>query len=141
MSQLNQTELERVVDAVADALGVDTGTCSEVTFERAIKAAQKALKPPVVLRKASEIPRGGFFRKKTGTYVYMRISAAAVRFHKLDENTVYGVCFNGNVADVPADKEVAVCTLAEFQENIDDDEAWHRAIGARDEDEFDDLDK
>jgi hypothetical protein len=64
-----------------------------------------------------------------------------VRFHKLDENTVYGVCFNGNMADVPADKEVVACTLADFQENIDDDEAWHCMIGARRDDDYDDLDK
>lgn len=34
---------EAVVDAVAEALGVDTGIISEVTFQRAVRAAVEAM--------------------------------------------------------------------------------------------------
>jgi len=37
--------MENVVDAVAKALGVDTGTCSESMFEAAVDAAEKAMQP------------------------------------------------------------------------------------------------
>lgn len=81
--------------------------------------------------RANEIAAGQFFRKRRGTYVYMRISASAVRYLQLPADKVYGVCFNGNVAAVAPDTRITPCTVADFAQNIEDDRAWHRQVGAR----------
>jgi len=45
LPNMDRSRLENVVDAVAKALGVDTGTCSESMFEDAVNAAEKAMTP------------------------------------------------------------------------------------------------
>ena len=42
---ISRERLELVVDAVAEALNVDTGICPEGTFEKAVEAARAALTP------------------------------------------------------------------------------------------------
>lgn len=42
---ISKARLEKVVDAVAEALGVDTGACSEALFAKALEAAEAALTP------------------------------------------------------------------------------------------------
>lgn len=42
---ISRGRLENVVDAVAEALGVDSGTIHEARFEAAVQAAQRALTP------------------------------------------------------------------------------------------------
>jgi hypothetical protein len=63
---------------------------------------------------AEDIEQGECFRKKTGTYIYLRISDSAVRFYiekGLDKEAtpdkIYGVCLvNGNMCS--ADKHTPV---------------------------------
>lgn len=81
--------------------------------------------------KASEIQQGQFFRKRRGTYVYLRVSESSVRFLKLPEDKIYGVCFNGNVAVVDPDTFVERCVVGDFVKNIEDQDAWHQMVGAR----------
>ena len=42
---MKRSRIENVVDAVAEALGVDTGTCSEAQFKAAVDAVEKAMQP------------------------------------------------------------------------------------------------
>lgn len=65
--------------------------------------------PPELVR-AGFIREGGCFRKKTGTYIYLRISESSL-IHLLGEaykpHQIYGVClYNGNLAMVDVDQLV-----------------------------------
>lgn len=71
--------------------------------------------------KAANIERGGFFTKKTGTYVYIRISEASANFLGLDPSKVYGVSFNGNTCAIDATKDVKESTVQAFLANIKED--------------------
>ena len=68
--------------------------------------------------KAADVERGGFFTKKTGTYVYIRISESSANFLGLDPTKVYGVSFNGNTCSIDANKEVKESTVEAFLANI-----------------------
>lgn len=61
-----------------------------------------------------KIDAGGFFRKINGTYIYMVMSESAVIFNKLDNDLIYGMCFNGNVAHMKREKVVEECTFEEY---------------------------
>lgn len=80
--------------------------------------------------KACDIVEGGYFRKITGTYAYLRISKASVKHHGLGQDFVYGVCFNGNITCLKADREVVEISIEEFLENVEQDRDWHRTVGA-----------
>lgn len=66
--------------------------------------------------KAEDIAAGDFFRKKTGEFIYMRISESSAKHHQVrgNEDGIVGVCHNGNIAHVPFDKEVVRCDLFDF---------------------------
>ncbi len=72
---------------------------------------------------------GGCFRKKTGSYVYMRLSESSVKFLKLDPDFVYGVCFNGNVAKVKKDTLVVPMQKVNIVVNDMETRAFERSIG------------
>lgn len=71
------------------------------------------------------------FRKRTGEYVYLRLSESSVKFLKLDETKIYGVCFNGNVAVVDPDKLVVEMPLSAILDNHEKEEFWERMIGVK----------
>lgn len=50
--------------------------------------------------KAKDLPDRCYFRKRTGAYVFIRISANAVKFYGLKPDHIYGICYNGNMADI-----------------------------------------
>jgi len=60
----------------------------------------------------------GYFRKQTGTYVYLRLSNAAVKHLRLDENKIHGICFNGNVASIDPEKFIVVCDVLDMARNV-----------------------
>lgn len=72
---------------------------------------------------------GGCFRKKTGSYVYMRLSESSVKFLKLDPDYVYGVCYNGNVAKVKKDTLVVPMPKTGIILNDLDTRAFEKSIG------------
>ena len=74
---------------------------------------------------------GGCFRKKSGSYWYLRVSESAVKFLKLDATKVYGVSHNGNITVVEADKVVIEGSLRDMQANADETTAWERSIGVQ----------
>ena len=74
---------------------------------------------------------GGCFRKRTGEFVYMRLSESSVKFLKLDPDYVYGVCYNGNVAKVKKDTLVVPMTKFDLIRNDLDTRAWERSIGVK----------
>lgn len=86
---------------------------------------------------AETVPAGSIrdsdcFRKRQGTYVYLRISESSARFAKLDDRYVWGVCFNGNLVHVTPDTRVVPMDLADLQANAAD-EALRRGGGPPDE--------
>ena len=78
--------------------------------------------------RAGDLHNYGYFRKRGGTMVYKKFSESTVKYLKLDPNKTYGVCYNGNVADVPNDAVVMVCTEEDYFHCKDDEIAWNRAF-------------
>lgn len=58
----------------------------------------------------------GYFRKPTGTYVYLRM--ANIEYYKLDAKKVYGVCFNGNMIALDPSTPVVRCDIFDMARNI-----------------------
>lgn len=80
---------------------------------RQLQIIKQALVP------AGEIDEGECFRKKTGNYIYQRISESAIRFYierdkknkegeeEIPLGSIYGVCLhNGNMCKVSKETEV-----------------------------------
>ena len=81
---------------------------------------------------AKDIPEGGFFKKRGGSFIYLRLSDASVKFLKLDTTKVYGAHDNGNVTVVDADLLVAPMTLRQFTMRYGAaDCEWNRIIAHR----------
>jgi hypothetical protein len=69
------------------------------------------------------IQPGSWFRKKHGTYAYLRIGADSAKAMSLDwEARIYGVAFNGNMVAVKPDTEVIPCTILTYLRNVSDQE-------------------
>lgn len=81
---------------------------------------------------AKTIEQGQCFRKRNGTYAYLRISESAVKFHGLDQDAVYGVSYNGNMARVEADTLVEPVSVAVMAANQGEEDDWNRTF-AREE--------
>lgn len=80
-----------------------------------------------------QIEQGQFFRKRTGTYVFLRMSPSSVKHLGLEGDNqfhVYGVCFNGNVTKVKIGTEVVSATVQEFLGNIKEQEDWNRKFSS-----------
>lgn len=84
-------------------------------------------------KEVGEIPQGSYFRKLTGSYVYLRISASSVKFLGLDEDWVYGVCYNGNTVKLKLDHPVIIESIDSFLGNIKDDQEWSKTVGCHSE--------
>ncbi len=78
--------------------------------------------------KAIDIAQGSYFRKMTGTYVYLRISDASVKYLGLDTDWIYGVCFNGNITRLQPNKPVIAESVNSFLKNTEEDKTWHESI-------------
>ncbi len=73
---------------------------------------------------ASEIPQGQCFRKRTGSYVYLRISPASLKFWGLNDEDVFGVCFNGNMCSLAGHTMVVqMPPIAMADNRIEDEDA------------------
>lgn len=71
------------------------------------------------LRPAKTIPEGGYFRKKNGREIYLRMSVSSVKFLNLPQNFIYGVArYSGNVARV--DEDTMLYRMKSF-DDVDDD--------------------
>jgi hypothetical protein len=77
-----------------------------------------------------EIQQGSCFRKKQGTFAYLRISDSAAKAHKLDYEThVYGVAYNGNMTRVARGKPVVAVDISTMQENQKEEDDWDKKFG------------
>jgi hypothetical protein len=85
----------------------------------------------MILIEASNINHGEYFRKKNGTYVYLRISESSLRFINIDPAEIYGVCFNGNIACVNRSTLVERCRFDDFKKNVEANREWHMEICRR----------
>jgi len=63
---------------------------------------------------ARRIGDGGFFRKRPGTYVYMRMHDDAARFLGLDAGKIHGTGGHGGTASVDKETRVVPCTVHDF---------------------------
>jgi hypothetical protein len=79
---------------------------------------------------ASEIKAGECFRKKTGEFVYLRISESSTKTHLKSEG-IYGVCFNGNTTKVKPETIVVRCSMEDMQRNQEDQDQWEMAMGCK----------
>jgi len=77
---------------------------------------------------ASKVERGQCFRKRTGTYVYLRISESAVRFAGMDEGFVWGVAYNGNLCKVKPETMVYRSLLEEMASNQESEDTWNETF-------------
>lgn len=66
---------------------------------------------------ASTIEQGECFRKRTGSYVYLRIAPASMEFYGLDPEDVFGVCFNGNMCNLRGDTLVVPMPPSAMSDN------------------------
>lgn len=80
---------------------------------------------------ARAIAPGQCFRKKTGEYVYLRISESAARFLGLDTSNVHGVCYNGNMCMVKSDVRVVRKEIKDMLGNVDKEKDWGNQIGVK----------
>lgn len=80
---------------------------------------------------ASSIQQGEFFRKRTGSYVYLRLAVDSLRYHRVEGHAryVYGACYNGNVTAVDPTTLVVRCAVQDFLKNIAEEQAWERDVG------------
>lgn len=79
-----------------------------------------------------KIRDGQCFKKRTGTYVYLRISSSSVRFLGLDPENAYGVCFNGNIAVIKPQTLVIPMKIDNMVNNQRSQDNWERAVGCYD---------
>lgn len=64
---------------------------------------------PGIEMEARHVPQGSYFRKRTGSVLYMRISESAAKHNMRDPSMVYGIADYGNMTDVkPETKVVAI---------------------------------
>lgn len=80
--------------------------------------AAKELPTGSIVR-AEDVPTwAGYFRKPGGTYVYLRITPNAAKYHGLNADRVYGVCFTGNIVSFNPLKSVVLCDVFDMAQNI-----------------------
>lgn len=83
------------------------------------------------LVRAQDIESGECFRKKQGTFVYLRISDSSVLFLGLSPGAVYGVGYNGNVAVLDPETKVHPAKLEDFLTLRGQEEDWNAMVGAQ----------
>lgn len=86
--------------------GPDTDPCSAI--DRKCVAANQVVK-------ASELEGGDFFRKLTGTEIYLVISRCAVNFYDMDYGFMFGVSRCGNMCHVAFEKDVVIVDGSGFK--------------------------
>ncbi len=79
----------------------------------------------------SDIPQGGFFRLKGGSYTYIRLSESAILYHEMNPNFIYGVLHNGNMKMLDPGTMVHVMCPGDFMSNIEDSTEWEKAVGSK----------
>jgi len=81
---------------------------------------------------AKDLKRGDLFKKRTGSYTYLRISPSAVKFLGRDPEEIWGVSFNGNVAQLKPDTLVRPVSMRDMHQNLVDLDEWEGMIGCKD---------
>lgn len=70
---------------------------------------------------ASEIKAGEWFRKRTGTMVYLRMSDSAVKWHGLRDDHIYGTAYNGNMTAILKMRRVIRSSHRDYLKQIGQD--------------------
>ena len=73
----------------------------------------------------------GCFRKRTGSFVYLRLSDSSVRVLDLEPIFIYGVCYNGNVTRVMPDTLVVEMSLQDMLSNQKSEDEWNANVGVK----------
>jgi hypothetical protein len=71
------------------------------------------------------------FRKRTGSFVYLKFSESSVRWLKLKEDLVYGVCYNGNVCWVKPETLVVEMPFSAIAGNAAGEMEWEKNVGVK----------
>lgn len=74
---------------------------------------------PGVEVEARLVPRGSFFRKRTGEVQYMRISDSAAKHNMKDPTLVYGIAGHGNMAGVKPETKVVAIPPPNWKEDFE----------------------
>lgn len=53
-----------------------------------------------------------------------------MKFHGLDQNLVYGVCYNGNMTEIAKDTQVVQAPFSAMEANREAERKWHERVGA-----------
>lgn len=107
--------------------------CEKCGLTRTESARKWTLKRNPTAVPASEISDfGGCFRKPGGTSVYMRMSESAVRFLGLNQEVVYGISVNGNVAVLYQENLVVPMFHEDLLKDVEQTRSWERSIGCQD---------
>lgn len=91
------------------------------------------------IMRAGDIEPGQCFRKISGRFAYLRVSDASAAFYGLDgarsdstlSRFIYGVCYNGNMTQMPVDKEVVLVAPTELDYERLAEKEWDRVICGR----------
>jgi hypothetical protein len=83
---------------------------------------------------AGQIPEGGLFRKRTGEYLFKRLSAGTIRAWRLDPDFVYGanhsIRYNGNGVKLPFTHVVVAVSSKVVDVAKKRDEWWHKIFSS-----------
>jgi len=88
-----------------------------------------------ILVKANDIQEGQFFVKRTAGangFAYLRISDSSAKTFGLNIiNTIYGVCYNGNMSAISRDKMVWCVPPSQMNNNRSKELEWEQLVGIK----------
>jgi hypothetical protein len=135
ISQEDRMQLAQLIGYSVSGFGDLSYADPDVVAEADAKVRELLSHDPTTA--AGDIQQGEFFRKKTGSFVYMVLSDSAARHFKFPdpENYIYGACFNGNMCAVKKSARVIRMDRADFFGPADEQKKWEKAIGANPEED------
>jgi hypothetical protein len=132
ISQEDRMQLAQLLGYSVSGFGDLSYADPDVVAEADAKVRELLKMDPTVA--AGEIKQGEFFRKKSGSFVYMAVSESAAKHYLPNpENYVYGVCFNGNVCAVKKGARVIRMEREDFFVPAEEQKRWEEAVGANPE--------
>lgn len=83
------------------------------------------------LVQAKDLDPGEPFKKRTGSYVHIKLSESSVKWMGLDPNFIWGVTHNGNVSKLKPNKLVAPSSLIAMIKNTMDTVRWNLTFSGK----------
>lgn len=103
-----------------------------IAKRKQMEQALKNKKQEQILVEARELRGGECFKKRTGTYAYIKVSRSALKFMGLDPNEIWGTCFNGNVTKMEPHTKVARVSVRDVYKNMLEIDEWEEMVGCKD---------